>query len=139
MNDMKELIAYRRQRAQETLNDAAIMYRNGSMFSAVNRIYYALFYEVLALLLLGNYSSSKHSGVKSLFIKEYVKNGSIDVAWGKFYSQMFEFRQKGDYEENVIFEPVKVSEWLERAAAMISDLELFIDKKILPSKHKIDN
>jgi len=47
-----ELIDYRRNRAKETLNDAEQLFNSGSLFSSVNRIYYAMFYEVTALLLI---------------------------------------------------------------------------------------
>jgi hypothetical protein len=59
----RELIDYRRNRAKETLRDAKILFDSGSLFSSVNRIYYAMFYQVTALLLTENLSSPKHSGV----------------------------------------------------------------------------
>jgi uncharacterized protein len=58
MTHRDELIAYRRKRAQETLHDAKILFRDNSLYSSVNRIYYALFYEVTALLLAAELSSS---------------------------------------------------------------------------------
>lgn len=42
----EELIRYRREKARETLEDATILFRSGRLFSALNRIYYALFYNV---------------------------------------------------------------------------------------------
>jgi uncharacterized protein (UPF0332 family) len=48
---MKEtLIRYRKDKARETLDDARMLLRDGTPSSALNRIYYAMFYEVLALL-----------------------------------------------------------------------------------------
>lgn len=46
----RELIKYRRSRAKETLEEAKIFFENKKLFATVNRIYYAIFYEVLALL-----------------------------------------------------------------------------------------
>jgi hypothetical protein len=46
----RELIDYRRNRAKETLRDAKILFDSGSLFSSVNRIYYAMFYQVTALV-----------------------------------------------------------------------------------------
>ena len=45
----EDLIRYRREKSKETLEDAYILFRAGRLFSALNRIYYALFYEVMAL------------------------------------------------------------------------------------------
>jgi len=42
----EDLIRYRREKSKETLEDAYILFRAGRLFSALNRIYYALFYEV---------------------------------------------------------------------------------------------
>ena len=67
---MNELIAYRRKRVKEALEDAERLVNAGSLFSAVNRIYYSMFYEVTALLLIKNLSASRHSGIRSLFNKK---------------------------------------------------------------------
>jgi len=123
-----ELVDYRRKRAKETLEDAEQLFNLGSLFSAVNRIYYAMFYEVIALLLTKNLSSPKHSGVKSLFNQEFVKSGEVSIESGRLFSRMFDFRQKGDYEDFVSFEADKVKEWLDDAKLFIKELEELIDK-----------
>jgi uncharacterized protein (UPF0332 family) len=124
-----ELIDYRRNRAKETLNDAEQLFNSGSLFSAVNRIYYAMFYEVIALLLTRDLSSPKHSGVKSLFNKEFVKTGKVSIESGRLFARMFDFRQKGDYEDFVAFEKEKVKEWLEGAKLFIDELEELIGRE----------
>jgi len=90
-----DLINYRREKAKETLTDAKLMFDQVSLFSTVNRIYYSVFYIVLALLLTRNLYSSKHSGVRSLFNKEFVRTGIIKEEFGNFFNKIFEFRQKG--------------------------------------------
>ena len=39
-----------------------------------NRVYYGMFYAVLALLIYEPYASSKHSGVLAYFNKHFVKS-----------------------------------------------------------------
>jgi hypothetical protein len=126
----QKLIEYRRKRAKETLEDAKRLFDAGSLFSAVNRIYYAMFYEVTALLLTKNLSASKHSGVRALFNKEFVKTEKVRVDMGKFFGQMFDFRQKSDYGDFVQFEKDKVREWLEKAEGFIKELEKVIEKEV---------
>ena len=105
---MKEnVIKYRREKAKETLQEAQIMLENKKFIAAVNRIYYAVFYEVFALLLIKELSSSKHSGVRSLFNKEFIKTGIISEKYGEFYNRVFSFRQRADYEDFVEFEQPK--------------------------------
>lgn len=122
------VIKYRRERAKETLEEAEIMLDNNKLIAAVNRIYYAIFYEVFALLLTKGLSSSKHSGVRSLFNKEFVKPGIISEEYGDFYNRLFEFRQRGDYEDFVEFDYEKVKSWFDNTKDFINSLEQVIGK-----------
>ena len=63
----KDLVQYRIQRARDTLEDARILANASRWNPCVNRLYYACFYAVSALLAQQELSSSKHSGVRSLF------------------------------------------------------------------------
>ena len=117
---MKEkIINYRRERAKETLEEAKIMFDNSKLFATVNRIYYAIFYEAVALLLTKGLYSSKHSGIRSLFNREFVKTGIVGEEFGDFYNKMFEFRQRGDYEDLVEFNKEDIKTWLEKAEEFI--------------------
>ncbi|MDM8549378.1 HEPN domain-containing protein [Desulfobacterales bacterium HSG2] len=49
-------------------------------------------------------SFRKHSGVRSAFHREFVRTGLLEVKYGKFYDQLFEDRQEGDYIAFVSFE-----------------------------------
>ncbi len=126
-NTLLELIEYRKKRAIETLEEAKILFNNNKLFATVNRIYYSLFYSVIALLLLKNLSSSKHAGVKGLFNKEFIKTGIIPVVYGEFYNKMFEFRQRGDYEDFVEFKKEMVEQWLNMAEKFVTEIIKTID------------
>jgi uncharacterized protein len=110
------------------LRDARILFENESYSSAVNRIYYALFYAVTALLLTRDMSSAKHSGMRSLFNENFVKPGTVRLETGKFFSLMFDFRQKGDYGDFVVFDAETVKGWLERADAFMDEIEKLVDR-----------
>jgi uncharacterized protein (UPF0332 family) len=125
-----DLINYRRKKAADTLEDARILFERKGLFSAVNRVYYALFYEISALLQIKELSSHKHNGIRALFNKHFVKTGIVEVEVGKFYSKMFDFRQKGDYEDLVYFEEEDVKIWLETAEKYMKVLEKCIDKEM---------
>lgn len=127
MNTLYELISYRRICAAETLDDARLLYEHGKYRSAVNRIYYACFYEVVALLLKHNLSSSKHGGIMGLFNREFVNSGLVDVDLGRFFGRMFEYRQKADYSDVDNFEIEQVGKWLGTANLFISSLEKLFD------------
>ena len=65
----------------------------------MNRLYYAMFYTVLALLQEKEMGTSKHSGAIALFDREYVKTGLFPKEMSKALHRAFELRQKGDYLE----------------------------------------
>ncbi len=128
------LIKYRLERAKESLQDAKLLFKHAKLYSTVNRIYYAMFYSVNALLLSQNLSSSTHSGVKALFSKEFVNKGLLDKELGKFYSKIFQKRQKGDYEDLIEFNKREVGDWLEKAEEFINKIEKLTLKIIKEQK-----
>ena len=119
----EQLIQHRRQKAAQTLDDARLLFEKKRLFSCVSRIYYACFYEVTALMIKENYKSSKHSGVKSFFMQQYVKTGKLAAQWGSYYVEIFNYRQDSDYKDFVQFEVDQVAEWLEKATELIQNLE----------------
>ncbi len=128
MSHRKDLIDYRRIKAKETFADSRILYDSKSYSSSVNRIYYAVFYEVTALLLTKDLSSAKHSGTRSLFNEYFVKTNVISSESGKFYGLLFDFRQKGDYGDFTVFEDQLVKELLGKAEVFLSEIEGIIEK-----------
>jgi len=57
----EEIIRYRLERAREALKEARLLADGGLWNASVNRLYYACFYAVSALLLGRNLSSTKHT------------------------------------------------------------------------------
>jgi len=121
--ETKTVIIYRLERANESLRDAKNLFEGKSLNSSVNRIYYAMFYAVNALLLTKNLSSSRHSGVRVLFFKEFVNKREVEEKDGEFYSEIFEKRQLGDYKDMVRFERKDVEIWLNKAEVFVKRIE----------------
>jgi len=95
--NIKALISYRLEQAQESLDAARLLYENKLLRAAVNRAYYAMFYSVLALLASRQMETSKHSGAISLFDKDYVKTGIFPKEFSKWLHEAFDLRQRSDY------------------------------------------
>jgi len=62
---------------RQTLEEAKLMFEARHINACVNRLYYACFYALSALLLIRNISTSKHSYVRSLLHRDYVKSGQV--------------------------------------------------------------
>ncbi len=118
-----QLMTHRREKAANTLEDARLLLGQKRYFSCVNRIYYACFYEVTALMIKDDSKSSKHTGVKSFFMQEYVKTGKVAGDWGSFYTEIFKYRQDSDYKDFMQFEDQRVAGWLDKAQEFIRILE----------------
>ena len=117
------LVDYRREKAQKAMDAARVLLDTENLEASVNRVYYAVFYEVTALLLTVGLKSSKHSGIRSLFAQHFVKTGKVDKDLSYFYHKMFEYREKADYRDLVQFSKEEVSRWLEEAETFIVTLE----------------
>lgn len=95
-----DLIEYRLSQARDSIREADVLDQSGmSRRSVMNRLYYAMFYAVLALLQKKEMGTSKHSGAIALFDREYVKTGLFTKEMSKALHRAFELRQKGDYME----------------------------------------
>ena len=68
-NQKDELIAHRFARAAKAIEDARLLIENNSLRAAVNRIYYGMFYALLALSIEFQFTSSKHSQLLGWFNK----------------------------------------------------------------------
>jgi uncharacterized protein len=95
---------YRLQRATETLNDAKLLAENERWNSSINRLYYACFYAVSALLYSQSVEARTHKGVRIKFMGLFIKTGLFDKDFGKLFSDLFDWRQEGDYSDFVSFD-----------------------------------
>ena len=136
MSSTKEdLIKYRIARAKDTLDDAYILADKGKWNSAINRLYYAAYYAVIALLLKDDLKPTTHNGAKSNFSEYFVKTGKIDKELGKIFSQLFTWRQKGDYDDLFYFRKEIVLPYFEPVKKLISEVERLIADSQPPYKN----
>lgn len=96
-SERKNYVNYRLQMSIETLEAAEILIENKKWNSAINRLYYAAYYAISALLVQKEIITKTHSGVKTQFFLHYIKSGKIKLELGKLFSDLFDSRQKGDY------------------------------------------
>ena len=126
----EDLIRYKIGRARESLAEAKVMLQTNHPHGAANRIYYACFYAVTALLLTRNLSSSKHIGVIALFNQHFVKPALISVDMGKFYSRMFDNRLESDYADWVEVEGQDMQAEFARAEEFVAQIAALINKQL---------
>jgi uncharacterized protein (UPF0332 family) len=101
--EQNDYINYRLQRATETLNDARLLAENERWNSSINRLY-SCFYAVSALLYSQSIEARTHKGVRIKFMGEFIKAGVFDKDFGKLFSDLFDWRQEGDYSDFISFD-----------------------------------
>lgn len=129
-SEERHYLRYRMTRAVESLEVARLALENNHLQDAVNRLYYACFYVVTALLQTRGLASAKHSGVRALFNQNWIKTGALPRATGRFYQEIFERRQEGDYADRVTFVHDDVSAWMRTAEEFVSAIEVLIEDHI---------
>ncbi len=126
-NSKYDLIKYRLERAKDTLDDAYILADKEKWNSTMNRLYYSAYYAVMALLLNKNLKPTTHNGAKTNFTQYFIKTELIPKELGKMYSQLFTWRQKGDYDDLFDFDKQKVEPYFEPVKELIRKIEKLLD------------
>jgi len=124
--DKEVLVKYRLEQAEETVLDVSLLIENNRLRSAVNRIYYGIFYTLLALGLDRQYESSKHTQLIGWFNKNFIHSNLIDPKYGKIVNKAFNRRTKGDYDTYVEFDKVIVEEMFEEMKEFIVEIKRFL-------------
>ena len=122
------LIAYRISRACESLDEAELMCDGGFFNAAVNRLYYACYYAVVALLLKNNISAQTHSGVKTMLGLHFISKGLLSIENGKVFTTLFEKRHSGDYDDFVYCDKEMVDELTPKARDFIDAVKSLINQ-----------
>ncbi len=112
--------------AQESLASARLVLEAGHYTSALNRIYYAAFYGVSAVLLERRLSFKKHSGVRTALHRDLIQPGLLDSKWGKFYDDLFRDRHAGDYNAFASFDREYIESHLARCTRFLAELRPLI-------------
>ena len=128
--EQNEYVKYRIESARKTFGAAKILAENGFWNSTVNRLYYTLFYAVNALLVLNGIQTKSHSATKSQFSLLFVKTGKFDKKYGRLLSELFDWRQKGDYENVFDYDNESVKPLFGPVAEMIDLIEEEIKSKL---------
>jgi uncharacterized protein (UPF0332 family) len=124
----EDLIKYRLSRARDTFEDAQILAERNKWNSTINRLYYSAYYAIMALLLNSDLKPTTHNGVKSIFTEHFIKANKISKEFGQIYSQLFTWRQKGDYDDMFDFTKEKVMPYFEPVKKLIEVIEKTLNK-----------
>ena len=126
-NEINKLIRHRIQESEETIEDVKLLIENDRLRAAVNRIYYGMFYSLLALGLAYGFETSKHAQLIGWFNKHYIHEGEIEPEYGKMINKAFNRRTKGDYDAFVDFEKDIVMEMFDEMKDFINRIKKYLE------------
>ena len=121
--ELRVLIKYRLEKADEALSAARLLFDNGMYGDSVGRSYYAMFYAVLALLIPENVNTSKHQGVIAYFDREFVRSGKFDKKFSDWLHSAFNIRLRADYAEMVKIDEAQARELIEMADNFVEEIK----------------
>lgn len=126
LENRDDYINYRFKKAEESFDDALILAGRNKWNAVVNRLYYACFYAVIALLIKHNIETLTHDGARRQFGLNFIKTGMLNKSYGKLHTKLFDFRQKGDYGDFFDFDEITVKPLIDEVKSF-----LLVIKKLL--------
>jgi uncharacterized protein (UPF0332 family) len=131
-DNIQVLVCSRLEQADDALNAARILLEQHSVRAAVNRAYYAMFYAVLALLALRKQETSKHSGVISLFDREFVRPGVFSRDLSQWLHRAFRQRLAADYAPLRTVSKDEAQQMFDEAQAFVARVREHLARELHP-------
>lgn len=122
----ESVVAYRIQRAHETLREVDYLIEGKFYNAAVSRLYYACYYIVVALLIANRLDTQTHAGVKTAFSLNFVKPQLLDKDLSKTFFKLFDLRHNNDYEDYCFCDRQTLEKIRPLAGEFIDKVEAFI-------------
>lgn len=115
----RDVVAYRIERAYTALKQAKLNLEMNCLEVTANRLYYAAYYVVSALLIAYKIPAHSHEGNVTQFGLNFVKTGKVDREDGKLLSHLLSMRLKGDYSDRFGLTETDVLPYIEPTEAFI--------------------
>lgn len=128
--EIKALVICRLEQADESLESAQLLLDHDKFRPAVNRIYYAMFYAILAMLAPTKQQTSRHSWVITLFDRDFVRTGEFEKEFSRWLHEAFDLRQQADYQEMVTVLPEQAKELLEHARLFVAGVKTRLNPQL---------
>lgn len=95
--ERKIIVGLEIEKSRKTFSEIEILRQAGLWDNIANRLYYAAFHVVSALLINDGHPVGTHQGAVVMLHQHYIKTGILSKEDGAFYSQLQTMREKADY------------------------------------------
>lgn len=127
--DRRVMITLELEKAAKTWGQMEVQVNNGVWEMAANRLYYALFHAVSALLISDQHEVGTHRGAVNQFSLYYIKPGIFTKDDGRMYSNLQKLREDGDYNCYIDVEQADVEPYIEPTRQLIDKIRQYISDK----------
>jgi len=121
------IVAFRMGKARRTLGEIPILIEHELWNTAINRLYYACFYAVTALLTNQQIETKTHAGALRMLSQHFTKTEQLSISLSRFYADLFDNRQTSDYADFSYFDREMVEELYKQAIDFIDAVEKLIE------------
>ena len=125
--ERKIIVGLEIEKSRKTFSEIEILRQAGLWDNIANRLYYAAFHAVIALLINDGHPVGTHQGAVVMLHQRYIKTGMLSKEEGAFYSQLQTLREKADYnctyyatEEETVPRIAETAEFIDRIVGLIS-------------------
>ena len=127
--ERRELSSVRLDKAFQMLSAARIMLQYGDYATACNRLYYAVFHAMRAVLALDEIDEHSHSHLISEFRKRYLKTNVLDRSLSDTIGSSFQIRNESDYEDDWIISKADVIEQEQKVSEFLAVIERYVESR----------
>lgn len=127
--DRKVLVIMQQEKADKVLCELDFAVQGQQWSLAANRLYYALFHSVKALLISDSHAVGTHRGTVGLFSLYYVKTGLFTKEEGHLYGRLQSLREEGDYNCFIDVSQDDVEPFIEPTRQLIAKIKEYINLK----------
>lgn len=120
------LAKYRLEKAKEALSSAKLAFDKNLLRPSLSASYYSIFHSARTLLVFKKLDSKSHSGLITLFNREFIKNGLLSEKFKDVLSKAFYIRIESDYEDFYVASRDEAQEQIENAKFFLNEIIRFV-------------
>lgn len=124
------IVSYRLEKAARTFEQAKSNVPLQYWELIANRMYYAAYYAVSALLIAYGYTAKSHETIVRFFGLHFVKTGLFPAEQGRLYNKLFTLRLTGDYNDHYDLDEEDVMPLIQPTEKLITDVSLHARKSL---------
>ena len=117
-----DVVSYRLEKSARTFEQVKFSLSSHYWELIANRMYYAAYYAISALLIANCHYAKTHETIIRCFGLHFVKTGIFPAEYGRLYNKLFSLRLTGDYNDHYDLTEDDVLPLLEPTKKMINDV-----------------